>query len=290
MSLSTFLVLSFLVSYFARTTARDATRVKIERSTRRERSLPSVLQSMLSNSRQNNSMCDDDIVPSWYRRDVTGGETAEWLNEALRKIWPSVVPQLDKLLCAAVNPQIEGNIPPVFTSLSFDSIRFGLTAPVVQSFSTTSLPSLLSRRRVARVARTSRGRDTRGAGKSVCVDCSFSFIASQKSDALIRLTVKTLLLAAPVLLDNVMLEGTVRVELRRVRDGELPCFDAVAFSFLSEPTVSFDLVPGSGLDVSHISLLRNFIATALRDQMSEMLVAPNVLEIGLEDLAPGYFG
>ena len=240
-------------------------------------------------------------VPRWFGRRGTA-ENAEWINEIVRKLWPSMVPQLDKMLCASLNPILEVNLPPAFTELSFESFRFGLKE--TPRFSEIRAPTGLGDAVVVRNLRdkengdkcgdpseqhrsSRRGKNVRKFKESrVALDLRVTFSVNQKDDASVRLTVKTLLMAVPVFLDNISIDGKLRLELRNV-GSDLPCFRAIAASFLEHPRINFDLIPGTGFDVAHLPFLHGAISSLLRDRLREAMVSPSVLRMSLVELFPG---
>lgn len=228
-------------------------------------------------------------VPEWYANvgnvDKTV-ESVEWLNEVLRKLWPSLVPQLDKILCASLNPALEANLPKTFSALYFDSIRFGLRQ--TPKIDRVSVPKGLGKAVVKVRGGSSRRRRVVKESR-FAVDMRVKFSANQKDDALLRMTVKTLLLAVPIFLDNVSFEGSVRVEMRSV-GGDLPCFHAVAVSFLGQPRINFDILPGTGFDVAHIPFLHDAISSMMREQIETVVVSPNCVRLSLSELLPEMFG
>ena len=219
-----------------------------------------------------------------HLRKMSKYETANWLNLALKKIWPSLVPQLDKILCASLNPILEANLPPAFTALYFESIRFGLRPPQIIDLKVPKNPG------DAVLRSTGRTRPKRSIKESrVCIDVRVHFSVKHNDSASVRLTAKTLLLAIPVIVDNITFEGALRFEMRNLGGDDFPCFEAVAFSFLKEPNIDFDLIPGTGFDVAHMPLLRDVMSNVLKEHVSEELVSPNSKRMKLSELFPEMF-
>ena len=219
-----------------------------------------------------------------HLRKMTKYETANWLNLALEKLWPSLVPQLDKILCASLNPILEANLPPAFTALYFESIRFGLRPPQIIDLRVPKNPGdavLLS---------TGRTRPKGSIKESrVCIDVRVRFSVKHSDSASVRLTAKTLLLAIPVTVDNISFEAALRFEMRNLGGDNFPCFEAIAFSFLKEPNIDFNLIPGTGFDVAHMPLLRDVMSNVLKEHVSEELVSPNSKRMKLSELLPDMF-
>ena len=203
-------------------------------------------------------------VPPWVDESAT--ESAEWLNRAIEKLWPALIPQMDKVLCAALNPILETNLPPGFVALYFDSVRLGLLPPRVRDF-----------------------RIGKGSGNvSAAFEFRLSLAVARKDDASVRLTAKSLILALPVVLDNITVDGTLRMELRDM-GGTIPCFRAIAISFLAAPRIDFDILPGRDFDLAHLPIIHEAISSVLEGQLRNTVVSPNVLHLPLDDLMPGVF-
>jgi len=207
-----------------------------------------------------------------------------WLNLALEKLWPSLVPQLDKILCASLNPVLEANLPPAFTAMYFESIRFGLRPPQIMNIRVPKHPG------DAVLSSTGTTMPKRPIKESrICIDARVRLSVKQSDSASVRLTAKTLLLAIPVLVDNISFEAALRFEIRNLGGDNFPCFEAIAFSFLKEPSIDFNLIPGTGFDVAHMPLLRDVMSNVLKTHVSEELVSPNSKRIKLSELFPDMF-
>jgi len=241
-------------------------------------------------------------LPGWVHFPEV--ETIRWANVAVGKLWPAFIPQLDKVLRAGLNPILAANCPPVFTAIQFNAVKFGLKPPRLFDVRCHRLSagdgSDNGSRRVA-VGERTRGRGSAGASghetaaktaeartKSVGFDVGLDMDIRAEDDASLLLTVKTMLMTVPTVVDRVHVRGRVRIEIQGI-GGDLPCFESIAITLLDDPTVDFSISPGTDFDLAHMPFLKDAIGAAITQQLRENVVHPNKVVLALRDILPALY-
>ena len=180
-----------------------------------------------------------DELPAWVRFPEI--ESVRWLNRTISKLWKALRPCLDTYLCDALNPTLAYYKPEALTLLEMITFDLGSTPPQIQGIKCHEFTS-----------------------NSVMIDLELRLVADSSSK--IKAKVVAGPISLPVMLRNVNLIATLRIEMRCIR-GSLPCFDELHISFARKPKFEFDLAAGHRtFDLAHFPI----IDRAIMDTVSEV--------------------
>lgn len=214
--------------------------------------------------------------------DVITGESAEWLNEFLRRFWLIYEPVLSSTIVGIADGILAGSTPQFLDSIRLTTFTLGTKPAVIESIK--SYPKTED--------------------DIVVMDWKLSFNPNDlanmtraqlknKINSKIVLTIRVgrgmVGAGIPVLLEDLSLYGIIQVKLKLVNT--FPHIKTASISFLEEPKLDYVLKPIGGemlgFDISHIPGLHSFIQDQVHATLRPMMYAPNVFSLDLESIIGG---
>lgn len=192
-----------------------------------------------------------------------GGETAEWINIMLKKLWPSIGQHVKNILKNDVEPMVQKMEPnTVFSGFHFTDIHMGVIAPRIN------------------VVKAYQSKQNKSGYKQIVMDMDLAFCSQD-------IQFNFSIMKMPVGIQDMIFKGTLRFEMSPLVPIP-PFFGAITAGFLEAPLIDFNL---TGLaNLADLPGLRGMIHTTIDSVFSSMFVFPNkkVIQIidsaGLSDL------
>ncbi|CAG8489756.1 8039_t:CDS:10 [Acaulospora morrowiae] len=213
----------------------------------------------------------------------TGEESAEWINEFLRRFWLIYEPVLSGSIVQVVDGVLASSTPSFLDSIRLTTFTLGTKPPVVDSI--RSYPKTED--------------------DVVVMDWKFSFNPNdlanmtkvqiaKKVNPKIVLTVRVgrgmVGAGIPILLENMSFSGLMRVRLKLINT--FPHIKTIDLSFLEEPHIDYALKPIGGetfgFDIANIPGLHPFIKEQINANLRPMMYDPNQFTLDAESLISGY--
>ena len=218
-----------------------------------------------------------------------GAESATWINELVRAVWPLYEVPLARYAASSLQPLIDRNKPTGIgiKAMRIRSFSFGSIDPRRTDGRHRLAPLLFDKVQVVSKSaeRAPGSRDPRphrvryvlladvrwhaGAQPALVLDVSLGpkFVSIVSVDAEVR---------------DFMLTGTLRVELDWTRP--YPWLGRCYISFIKTPAIDFKLSLGGSPDVMHLAPpLRNYLKSMLDQSVQETMVGSNRLQVPLSD-------
>ncbi|CAG8444217.1 9112_t:CDS:10 [Funneliformis mosseae] len=210
-------------------------------------------------------------------------ESADWLNEFLRRFWLIYEPVLSATIVQTVDGVLAASTPSFLDSIRLTTFTLGSKPVIIESV--RSYP--------------------KSDDDVVVMDWRISFIPndlvnmtraqlSKKVNPKIVLTIRVgrgmVGAGIPVLLEDMSFSGLIRVKLKLMN--AFPHMKTVDISFLEEPKFDYVLKPIGGetfgFDIANLPGLSPFILDQLHATLRPMMYAPNVFTLDTELLIGGY--
>ncbi|CAG8554094.1 17567_t:CDS:10 [Acaulospora morrowiae] len=213
----------------------------------------------------------------------TGEESAEWINEFLRRFWLIYEPVLSGSIVQTADGILAASTPSFLDSIRLTTFTLGTKPPVIDSV--RSYPKTED--------------------DVVVMDWKFSFNPNdlanmtkvqiaKKVNPKIVLTVRVgrgmVGAGIPILLENMSFSGLMRVRLKLINT--FPHIKTIDLSFLEEPHIDYALKPIGGetfgFDIANIPGLHPFIKEQINATLGPMMYDPNQFTLDAEYLISGY--
>ena len=178
-------------------------------------------------------------------------ENAIWLNEVMKRLWPSIEGLTRKILTETVEPEIQRNLPPALKTLHFDKIELGQKPPFIGNIKSYSSSS-----------------HSRPTEFIMDVDLYYS------GDAQLKLTVKNVKLG----ISDFQIHGPLRIILKPLLSNETIVGGVTVF-FLKRPKIAFNLT--NLLNVLDFPGLKKTLRGIVDDVIAGLIVLPNRIAIPL---------
>lgn len=182
---------------------------------------------------------------------LSGTENAMWLNEVMKRLWPSIEGLTRKILTETVEPKIQRNLPPALKTLHFDKIELGQKPPFIGNIKSYSSSS-----------------HSRPTEFIMDVDLFYS------GDAQLKLTVKNVKLG----ISDFQIHGLLRIILKPLLSNETIVGGVTVF-FLKRPKIAFNLT--NLLNVLDFPGLKKTLRGIVDDLIAGLVVLPNRIAIPL---------
>ena len=180
-------------------------------------------------------------------------ENAMWLNEVMKRLWPSIEGLTRKILTETVEPEIQRNLPPALKTLHFDKIELGQKPPFIGNIKSYSSSS-----------------HSRPTEFIMDVDLYYS------GDAQLKLTVKNVKLG----ISDFQIHGPLRIILKPLLSNETIVGGVTVF-FLKRPKIAFNLT--NLLNVLDFPGLKKTLRGIVDDVIAGLIVLPNRIAIPLAE-------
>ena len=188
-----------------------------------------------------------EALPSWVRFPDT--DRAEFLNNILKLLWPSVSTAIGPLAKASLNPTLEYYKPGILSKLVLTKFDLGTVAPMIKG--------------IRSYAKTGIG--------SGALDIELEFVTGDTAAIVLHIVRTPITLT--VKLSDILINAMIRVEFMSV-GGSLPCFDALGISLVRNPRIDFSL-DALGGDLTCLPGLEGMINSTIKSILAEMLVWPH---------------
>ncbi|KAI8976019.1 C2 domain-containing protein [Pilobolus umbonatus] len=209
-------------------------------------------------------------------------ETVGWLNLFLGRFWLIFEPILSAQVIDQVDSILNENCPSFLDSIRLTSFTLGTKAPRVDGVQVYpgTAPDI------------------------ICMDWDLSFVPNDildlterelqsKINPKIVLTVRVgkgmVGAGMPVLLENLMFRGKLRVQLKLFN--QMPVVKLVDLSFLRKPEFDYVLKPVGGdtfgFDINNIPGFQTFIKDQIHASLGPMMYAPNIFTLDVAGMMSG---
>ena len=178
-------------------------------------------------------------------------ENAMWLNEIMKRLWPSIEGLTRKILTETVELEIQRKLPPALKTLHFDKIELGQKPPFIGNIKSYSSSS-----------------HSRPTEFIMDVDLFYS------GDAQLKLTVKNMKLG----ISDFQIHGPLRIILKPLLSKETLVGGVTVF-FLKRPKIAFNLT--NLLNVLDFPGLKKTLRGIVDDVIAGLVVLPNRIAIPL---------
>eukprot|EP00049_Salpingoeca_infusionum_P015673 m.306924 g.306924 ORF g.306924 m.306924 type:complete len:1497 (+) comp15928_c0_seq1:215-4705(+) len=194
---------------------------------------------------------DAIFTPQWIQFSKT--EKCLTLRTALEVMWPSIKVASEEIVKDAIANTFAQFKPGFLRELKLTTFQLSQTPPAIESIDTVP-----------------------DSDDGVAIDIQLRIDGPSK----IHIEATSAMVKVPVQLKNLKVCGRMRILLGPMSD-ELPCFKALAVSFLGNPTIDYSL-NAVGLSIDLIPGLDDTIRNLIHDQVSGLLTWPKkiVVEMG----------
>ncbi|KAG5179390.1 hypothetical protein JKP88DRAFT_264267 [Tribonema minus] len=241
-------------------------------------------------------------LPFWfYGTDV---ERVEWMNKLLQQMWPHATGAAIVIVKTIVEPMLEEYKPPGVTTLKFQKVFLGTFAPRVigvRTINTSSNTATLEMEvRPERCCMHQRSRAllrsiTRPRSSNFNMHATawgaFKYMVKWAGDPKFVVEVGRAMMPLTVTLSKIRFSGKLRAELSPLMP-KIPCFGALAVTFMERPFIDFTFKVGS-LDVMSIGSGDMSVAAAMSAIMKSLthplthLFLPQVGSLDVMSIGPG---
>ena len=206
---------------------------------------------------QINSISASSSLEDFNLIDI-GGETAEWINIMLKRMWPSIGQHVKNILQNDIEPMIQKMEPSsIFTGFKFTDIHMGAIAPRIN------------------VVKAYHSKQNKSGFKQIVMDIDLAFCSKD-------IQFNTIVMKMPIGIQDIIFKGTCRIEMSPLVPIP-PFFGALTASFLEMPLIDFNL---TGLaNLADLPGLRGIIHTTVDTIFSDIFVLPNKNVIQIIDTA-----
>ena len=194
-------------------------------------------------------------LPSWVY--FSEYESASWLNEVLRHMWPFIESMAQTILKENVEQEMQKSLPKALQTLYFEKIALGRKAPIISNVKTYECAS-------------SKKRD------EFIMDANIIY----EGDAQLKLAVKNVKLG----ISDIQLSGTIRIIFKPLLSNYNP-IGGITLFFLNRPKISFNLT--NLLNILDIPGLKPMLRNIIGDVISSFIVLPNRIAVPLVDGVDG---
>ncbi|CAG8462226.1 10353_t:CDS:10, partial [Cetraspora pellucida] len=217
------------------------------------------------------------------RLDVMTGESAEWMNEFLRRFWLIYEPILSSTIVGIADGILAAATPTFVDSVRLTTFTLGTKPATIESIKTH--------------AKTD--------DDIVVMDWKLSFNPNDlanmtraqlknKVNPKVVLTVRlgrgVVGAGIPILVEDMSLTGLLQIKMKLINT--FPHIKTIDLCFLEEPKIDYALKPIGGemlgFDISHIPGLHSFIQDQIHSTLRPMMYAPNVYTLDVESIISGY--
>lgn len=198
-------------------------------------------QRAVANDEKSIIKCSVKDLPCWVLFPDT--ERAEWLNRALKQLWPFVAQYLADFLKANAEQNIDDIMPDYCKGFRFEKIDFGSVVPRIGSVKCY---------------------DENTDRKEIILDIELIYAG----DCDIQVKIKGL--GAGI--KDFQVYGVMRVELKPLIK-DMPLVGCVSFYFLKNPVIEYNFTNlGNILD---FPVMSEFLRRGIKEQFAKLLVLPN---------------
>ncbi|XP_022799977.1 extended synaptotagmin-3-like [Stylophora pistillata] len=190
-------------------------------------------------------------IPSVYLSET---ESSTWLNEFIKKLWPSIEGMTKNIIKERVEPEIQKNLPSAFKTLSFDKIELGQKPPFVGN-----IKSYAS-----------------GNGEKRASEFIMDADVTYNGDAQVKVTVKNVNLG----ISDFQIYGSLRIILKPLLSNQ-SIVGGVTLFFLKRPRITFNLT--NLLNVLDFPGLKKTLRGIVDDVIASFAVLPNRIAIPLAE-------
>jgi len=184
-------------------------------------------------------------------------ETCEWLNQSMTQFWIKNGAAIGELVIQNTNPVLEQNKPAFLKSITLDKVNFGQHPPKLDSI---------------RV-------DTKDPNAWV-----LDYYVSFYSDMYYEMSVKSGLISAPMVVENIVFFAKMRVVIDYM--DPIPFIARVSTSVMEKPKIDFQVRPLKGLDLTAFPGLSPWLNHLINDLVIDnMLLYPNKFVVDLSQNA-----
>lgn len=194
-----------------------------------------------------------DDLPAWvFFPDM---ERAEWINQIMFQMWPNINHYAQDMIKTVVEPKLQETLANYkVTGFQFDKLRLGTIPPRIGGIKVYD--KYISRREIMMDI------DLCYAG-----DCDISFRLKGVSGGV----------------KDFQIQGMMRVIMKPLIP-TIPLIGGLQIFFLNNPSIDFNLV--GAIDVLDIPGISDIVRKVIIEQISNMMVLPNMLPIVLSDVIP----
>jgi len=181
------------------------------------------------------------------------GETLEWLNQIVVKMWPQVNKAATRIVQESVTPAIQASMPSRLASgTHFKEFTLGSKTPVFGPITVNDRPN----------------------GSNITVGFAY------ESDVDIYLSA----VVATIGIQGLKICGEMHVVLEPLLE-EMPVVGAAKVYFLNPPTIDFNL-RGAGSITKVVPGLKSLITNAVKSVVASMIVLPNAYVVPVAEYGP----
>lgn len=175
----------------------------------------------------------EEELPSWIRDSEF--QRVEWLNTILQQMWPHISQSIDAIVRAKLLPQLNKNLPPIFSELTIKDCSLGSISPKIIGI---------------RILQSSES------------NIRFDVEVRWAGDPLFSLNAGMHLFPINVSLADLRISATIRVEILDFCS-TLPCFKAISVTCMKKPYVDFSLKIAK-VDIMNLGAANYNLPTLLR--------------------------
>ena len=190
-------------------------------------------------------------IPSVYLSET---ESATWLNELIKKLWPSIEEMTKDIIKERIEPEIQKNLPSALKTLSFDKIELGQKPPFIGNIKSYG----------------SGNREKRASEIVMDVDVTYN------GDAQVKVTIKSVTLG----ISDFQIHGSLRIILKPLISDQT-IVGGVTLFFLKRPRIAFNLT--NLLNVLDFPGLKTTLRGIVDDVIASFAVLPNRITIPLAE-------